>query len=336
MMFGVDIMKKWIKSAVAIGGTVVASQFVIKKVSNRTMKSQVLEWMIETLNRSPKFDDFESKYDYVNELYEVNAKRYELPKLFKEKSKLERYQIDEMPVFKFSRNLDDDIGILYLHGGAYIHQPSIFHYRFIDELVQTTGVTVEMPIYPKAPNDIFVRSYELIIDLYHRMVEEYDSVMIIGDSAGGGLAVGLMQLIKEQNVKQPIHTFLISPWVDITMENEQITPQLQDDDPMLNIESLKFSGELWSGHVDKKHYLLSPTYGDLQHLPPISIFVGTREILLPDIRLFNKKLQLCNGKVEYHEFVNQNHAFPLYPIEEAKTVKKILHHTILMYDKREN
>nr|WP_263313478.1 alpha/beta hydrolase [Mammaliicoccus sp. Marseille-Q6498] len=324
-------MKNWIKGAALVSGSLAVTQIVLKKASKRSMRSQIVEWIIASQQTFPNYADYETKCKFVNDLYEANASQYELPKMFKPKSKVEQYQIDEMQVFKYDGNTKSRTGILYLHGGAYIYQPSIYHHRFIDEVAQTVGAKVEVPIYPKAPNEIFVRAYELIIDLYRRMIDEYDEVLIIGDSAGGGLAVGLMQLLKEHDIKQPLHAILLSPWVDINMDNAQITEALQERDPMLTVESLKFAGDLWSGHTDKKHHLLSPTYGDLQDLPPMTIFVGTREILLPDIRLFNKKLQSFNNNIAYHEFMNQNHVFPIYPINEAKEAKNIIYKTIKKY-----
>lgn len=321
-------MKTWAKGVITIGASLVASQYVVKKLSKRSMKSQIVEWMIVAQNTFPKYESYESKSEFVNELYEENEKRYTLPKLFKPKTKINEYQIDEMQILTYNSNLNSKVGILYLHGGAYIHQPTIYHHKFIDELAKTVNLKVEVPIYPKAPNQIFIRSYELIIDLYRRMIEEHEEVVIIGDSAGGGLAVGLMQLLKEQHIKQPLHAFLLSPWIDMNMDNKDITEELQQSDPMLDIESLQFCGDLWCGHTNKKHHLLSPIYGDLQSLPPMTIFVGTREILLPDIRLFKEKLQKFSNEVAYHEYVNQNHVFPIFPIEEGKDARSIIYNKI--------
>lgn len=329
-------MKTLFKGAAAVGGTLALSQVVIKKLSKRSMRSQIAEWIIASKTQRPNYYDYDSKCDFVNALYNVNKEEYQLPKMYKPKTEMDSYFIDEMKVLKYNMKAKSNIGILYLHGGAYIHQPSIFHHYFIEELATKVDATVELPIYPKAPNEMFLRSYELIIDLYRRMIETYDDIVIIGDSAGGGLATGLVQLLKEQEIKQPLHVFLISPWIDINMDNENITEHLQESDPMLTVESLKFVGELWSGHTDKKHHLLSPTYGDLQDLSPITLFVGSREILLPDIQLFNDKLQAFNNNVAYHEYINQNHVFPLEPIPEAKEARSIIYNTINAYkDKKD-
>lgn len=321
-------MKTWIKGLAAVSGTLAVGRIILKNASNRSMKSQLTEWLISAQNNEVNYNDYDSKCDFVNQLYEINALDYQLPTGFSPKSNVHEYRIGTTQVFKYQSKQHSQIGILYIHGGAYIHQPNLFHQRFVDDIAHDMNITVEMPIYPKAPNDIFVSAYESMIDIYQHMIETYEDVMIIGDSAGGGMAVGLMQLIKEQDIKQPLHAMLISPWIDMTMDNDSINAELQQSDPMLTVESLKFAGDLWCGHTDKHHHLLSPTFGDLENMPPMTIFVGTREILLPDIRLFKDKLQNLNTKVEYHEFMNQNHDFPLYPIPEANEAKHIIYQTI--------
>ena len=60
----------------------------------------------------------------------------------------------------------------------------------------------------------------------------------------------------------------------------------------------------------------------------MTIFVGTREILLPDIRFFKEKLQKFSNDVAYHEYVNQNHVFPIFPIEEGKEARSIIYNKI--------
>ncbi|WP_323702548.1 alpha/beta hydrolase fold domain-containing protein [Mammaliicoccus sp. Dog046] len=321
-------MKTWIKGLAAVSGTLAMGRIILKRASKRSVKSQVAEWLVSAQNNEVNYEDYDSKCDFVNQLFEVNAEEYQLPTGFRAKSNVQEFHIGHTQVFKYQGLENSRIGILYIHGAAYIHQPNLFHHRFVDDIAHELNVNVEMPIYPKAPNDIFVSAYESLIDVYKYMIEQYDDVIMIGDSAGGGLSAGLIQLINKQNIKQPLHAFLISPWIEMTMENESIDASLQQNDPLLTVEGLKFAGDLWCGHTSKDHYLLSPINGNLEGMPPMTIFVGTREILLPDIRSFKDKLQQLNSKVEYHEFMNQNHNFPLYPIPEANEAKHIMYQTI--------
>ena len=81
--------------------------------------------------------------------------------------------------------------VLYLHGGAYIYQASDFHWQLIDTLCQKTGATVVAPLYPKIPFASAADAYAAVEPLYLRLIGEYGgaALQLIGDSAGGGLAL---------------------------------------------------------------------------------------------------------------------------------------------------
>ena len=64
-------------------------------------------------------------------------------------------------------------------------------------------------------------------------------------------------------------------------------------------------------------YRLSPTFGTLEGLQNVTIFVGTREILYPDILAFYEKLKEKNIKTELFVGEGLNHVYPLFPIPEA-------------------
>ena len=43
--------------------------------------------------------------------------------------------------------------VLYLHGGAFVHELTRWHWRLIESLVKRTGATVHVPSYPLAPSN---------------------------------------------------------------------------------------------------------------------------------------------------------------------------------------
>ena len=91
---------------------------------------------------------------------------------------------------------------------------------------------------------------------------------------------------------------------------------------MLSKVCLKEMADYWANRDDLNNYLLSPTNGDLKKVPELTIFVGTHEIFLPDIRDFNSKLKANKLKINYYKFIGQNHVFLLYPIPEVKLAFK--------------
>ena len=96
------------------------------------------------------------------------------------------------------------------------------------------GATVVAPLYPKIPFASAADAYAAVEPLYRRMVDQYGSaaLQVMGDSAGGGLALGLVQRMRDQGVALPKRVVALSPWVDVTMSNPAIAA-LESGDPVL-------------------------------------------------------------------------------------------------------
>lgn len=206
--------------------------------------------------------------------------------------------------------------IYYLHGGSYLHDPDPYHFKMLNKIVEKTDAVVVMPIYPKAPWYDFKDAYNNVLGLYREISQKSD-VVLMGDSAGGGFALGLISEINRLKLKKEKMTILISPWLDLTMTNPKIQ-EYQKVDPWLNSDSLKVAAKFWAKGANLKDPRLSPIYANLSLYKDVVIFTGTRDILYPDILLFSEKL---NEKNIDHKLIvgkNLNHDYPLFPIPEAK------------------
>ena len=129
-----------------------------------------------------------------------------------------------------------------------------------------------MPIYPKLPLHNYKECYSKLEKLMTLMPED---LIFLADSAGGGLALGLA--LKGYHYQKMI---LISPWVDIRMDNDEMK-EIESHDPVLSIKGLKKLGELWS--LGELSYLTSPLIGNIEGLDNVFVFGGTNEIFLPVI-----------------------------------------------------
>lgn len=185
-----------------------------------------------------------------------------------------------------------------------------------------SNIDIYYPIYPLAPNHTYKDAYLLILNLYKKLLKENKEIILMGDSAGGGLALGFTLYLQKLNVKLPNKMVLLSPWVDITLSNPSIE-EFEKNDPMLSCYGLVEYAKLWAGDLDLKDYKLSPINGDLSNLPDTLIFTGTNEILYPDLILFDKKLQKNKVKSELIIGKNMNHVYPLY-IKKKESLEKII------------
>lgn len=287
----------------------------------RSVKSKLIEQAV-LITKYKTFIYNEKAYDkYIENVGIKSNLKYSLPKI-KYKCTIEEYSYSNMQYFIINKN-NSNKKIFYLHGGSYISSPLIFHWIFLDELAKNNNIEIIVPIYPSAPKYNYKESYEKVLGLYNDLFSINNEITIMGDSAGGGYSLGLSIKIKETKSIKPKNIILMSPWLDITMNNRKIN-KYEKLDPFLSKQALIKAGKLWSGGDNRYKYMLSPIYGNLRNIGKIIVFIGTHELLLPDARRLNKILKKYNIDHEYYEYRNLNHVFPLYPIPEAKKVKKII------------
>ena len=242
---------------------------------------------------------------------------------------IEEKEESGMQVFYINEQEKPENVIIYLHGGTYVDQPINFHWRFLNKLAKNTKAEIVVPLYPLVPNHTYLEAYDCLTEFYENYTNNHpeSNVILMGDSAGGGLALGLAIHFGEIDLPQPDRLILISPWVDMSMTNERINDFLHTD-PMLKMPKINVCAKSWANGKDLKYWKLSPLYGDLTKLKNVTIFVGTRELLYPDCKLLSEKLENANIEYSFNTGVGCNHDYLLYPISEANKGMTIIKKTI--------
>ena len=211
--------------------------------------------------------------------------------------------------------------IVFFHGGAYVVEASAIHRRIVKAFVLKHGFTVTFIDYPKAPEHTFKTTHRVILEAYQDILMRNmnDDIFFFGDSAGGGLALAFLQVLRDRKgIPMPKKTVLMSPWVDVTMENKKIV-EYESKDPILTVDGLIAPGKMYAGSGNAKNPLISPIYGDLSGLGPIQAFTGTNEILYPDcIDLADKLEQASGSSVELIIEPGMIHDWIIMPTDESK------------------
>lgn len=218
-----------------------------------------------------------------------------------------------------------NISILYLHGGGYVNQCSSWQWRLVNDLANRTDAEIITPDYPLAPWHTYEEAYELLYDWYVPWQEANASriLIIMGDSAGGGLALGFTEYLRDQGAALPRALALLSPWVDLTMSNPDID-DYEDVEPMLKVAECKAIAEIWAGDTFLTDYRLSPIYGDLTDLPDVYIITGSREILYPDAVLLYERLEAAGNWTTLVVGEGMNHDYLLFDLPEARSTRAAL------------
>lgn len=237
--------------------------------------------------------------DWFEDSYAVETKKLEGRKVF---------------IIKKDKETDSDSIILYLHGGSYMAELKQEHWLFFEGLLQDTNATLVVPDYPLTPKYNYKDVFTMMEPCYEKILEnEQDKTWIVmGDSAGGGLALALLEKMGEKGRKMPDALFLLSPWLDTSMENQKID-EVQSKDPMLSKPALKLAGEQYGRDIkEEDNYLVDPLYGPLQNLCPIVVFTGTADILNPDVAILEQRCKEAGTQITVKEYENAIHDFILY------------------------
>ncbi|KAG6323540.1 hypothetical protein E4U22_005867 [Claviceps purpurea] len=120
-----------------------------------------------------------------------------------------------------ARKATDDPGrrvMLYIHGGAYFFGSVDEHRYQMQRHARKLKARVFAPKYRLAPQFPFPCGLQdcLAAYLYLLSVQDPSTIIIAGDSAGGGMVLSILCILRDQGIALPAGGILISPWVDLT------------------------------------------------------------------------------------------------------------------------
>ena len=237
---------------------------------------------------------------------------------------VETFENRNIFIIKSKGSKKTNMKILYFHGGSYMAEATSNHWEFIENLVDDTGATVILPDYPLTPKYNYKDVFNMVVPLYKEIQQKVDvsnELIIMGDSAGGGLSLALLEKISQEDIKMPKKTILISPWLDVRMDNPKIE-QVKEQDKKLNKEALKMAGLAYAGSDGIDSYLVNPIDGDLSKINNLTIFTGTKDILNPDVYKLKEKAEKNNINIDINEYQDAGHIWIIDKDSDEEIVKK--------------
>ena len=175
--------------------------------------------------------------------------------------------------------------LLYLHGGGYQLGSLRSHGPLAAELGRTTRRPVILPEYRLAPEYPFPAAVEDTLTTWRWLVTDGGadpaSVVLAGDSAGGGLALALLHSLRNAGEGLPAGAVLISPFLDLTASGVSLTSRAAQD-PIFTPDAVRGFAAVYLNGADPRDPAASPLLGSQKGLPPLLIQVGGAEVLLSD------------------------------------------------------
>ncbi len=204
--------------------------------------------------------------------------------------------------------------LLYFHGGGYYfcspatHRPLVF--ALTAKRAGARSFSVDYRLAPEAP---FPAAHEDALAAYAALLEagvDPATIVLGGDSAGGGLALALLVALRDRGTPLPAGAVLFSPWTDLAATGETLRSN-DGADPMFAGAALGRAARLYIGDASPTDPYLSPLYADPAGLPPLLIQAGSTEVLLDDSRRFAERARAAGVEVDLQVWPRMPHVWQM-------------------------
>lgn len=221
------------------------------------------------------------------------------------------------------RVLQCDTTVLHFHGGGYTFHGEISK-RYAAMLAHHFGAAIFAPDYRLTPEHPYPAQSEdaLAAWSYLSGLVPANTVVVTGDSAGGHMALMLLQSLKAQGQQQPALCVGLCPWTDIGARGESLSSNDRYD-LVQGWMAVKFGDWLDPNNAYGRE-ALSPIHHDFSGLAPIYIQVGGREVLR-DMILDFAEVQNANGaEIALDQWPDMPHDFQAYDALKSSSTEALL------------
>jgi epsilon-lactone hydrolase len=208
------------------------------------------------------------------------------------------------------RGCGEGAALLCLHGGGFIGGSMYSHRRLYGHIAKQAGVRALVLDYRLLPDHPHPAAAEDTEAAYRWLLAEgFGPVAVVGDSAGGGLALGLAITAEGPS---PAAVVGLSPWTDMTLSGPSVETNRPDDVLFGGERPMDLDGMvtfvLGGPDRNRRDPRVSPLHGDLTRLPPTYLQVSGSEMLLDDAR---RLAEAAPDSVQLDVVPGQQHTFQM-------------------------
>jgi acetyl esterase/lipase len=204
--------------------------------------------------------------------------------------------------------------LLYLHGGAYEIGSIASYRRFASELALLLGAAVAVVEYRLAPEDPYPAAVDDAVTAYADLVaagHAPGSVALMGDSAGGGLALATLLALGRRGLPQPAAAVALSPWADLTLTADSYD-RCAATDPYLDRARLSASAVNYLAGADPHDPLVSPALAPPEEWAgraPVLVQSSAAEALADDATRVGEAVRAAGGEVQVELWPDLTHVW---------------------------
>ncbi|WP_296824252.1 alpha/beta hydrolase [uncultured Megasphaera sp.] len=235
--------------------------------------------------------------------------------------------INDIVVEEFRTTSRSNLVMLQFHGGGYT---GAMHDKWrVSAILQASLIHAKAAYcvnYRLAPTYVYPAALEDALAVYHYIRDHGTNakdIILIGDSAGGNLAIETAMFLRDHDIGLPRALLLQSPWVDLGTSQTSRTSNKEKDQILgrtapLYPEILKPS---YAGSLSVDDPRLSPINGNLAGLPPMLIQTGGNEIFLSEDEEFAHKAARAGVHVTLSIYPGMPHNFAICLPELEESVQ---------------
>jgi monoterpene epsilon-lactone hydrolase len=169
---------------------------------------------------------------------------------------------------------EGDLVVFHCHGGAFVSTPLDEYHFYAEIITRQTNCRVVMPDYRLAPEHPYPAAADDCFNAYCGLLDsgvDPEKVILIGESCGGSLAIGLLIQLRDKALPMPACFVSLTGWFDLSVSGTPVTGR----DPFLTPEWVRNRGrEYLAEQMNLDDPRVSPAFADLSELPPMYLQIG--------------------------------------------------------------
>ena len=211
----------------------------------------------------------------------------------------------------------------YIHGGGFTTGSARERRDLTFYLCDEPGYDCISCDYRLAPENKLPAAYEDCFSAYREICARYPKVIVLGESAGGTLALATVQRAMREGLPLPLAVAAFSPLAGLNMDFASHTENVKTD---VMLKRDPAAGKLLDmlcpegyGASFCKDAAVSPYYGEFRGYPPLFLSASDEEILYDDARALYARAQSAKVRCRLEVQKGMMHAWPMFPmLKEAR------------------
>jgi acetyl esterase len=210
--------------------------------------------------------------------------------------------------------------VLYVHGGGWILGKKESYTRYLSFLAEAgyPVFNIEYPLAPESPHPAILRSLLASLDWVASKHPEFSGYHVMGDSAGGNLAMMLGLFATNPSLVSAVDPERGEASPGLVLKCHSVVSLygvldrfswIEDGFPGAENMMESYAGRGAFEPEVAAELAITPMDLEFESAPPSLLTVGTKDPLLRSSRLFAERLAAGPGKVELREYPGEGHGF---------------------------